>query len=1330
MAETQATRVKHRSNDAHIMRITRLLTPLLDKIVINLTFLLLCLIILFYHHHALGTEPKTAPHHKEHLSFSHILPNEVEGLGYINALAMDRQGFIWLASNNGLARFDGYQLVTFKHAPGASNGLPSNLVNDLIVDSTGRMWAATQAGLSLFNPHNNTFKHYTVEPKYGVGDEFNTLRSLHEDNDGQIWLGSAAGLLRFDDQKQQLIPLSLSLPPGHISSQLSIADISSDVQNNLWLATASHGLVKVSRFTLQAQYNLAQTALLASKNHADVRSVMVDNSGLIWAGTYQGDLVAINRQGHVQHHYSQPPEERRDVIWSIIQDKQGRIWVGDGGGINLLSDEGPWLIRYSYDDSNRSSPGNYAVRTVFEDDIGDLWLGFFPSGVDRLDRQASAFQNYRYNSQDDNSLSDGGVLSVVEDEQQNLWIGTGFGLSYFDRKRQTFKRTLHDDEDPYSISGNTALSLALTGPDQLWVGSWSQGLNRLNLSTGKAMRFSYNPTDKNSLLGVEPWQLLNDSNGDFWVATELGLSRYRPSTQQFERIQPINAITGKPYAIYLRSLFEDHLGNFWLGSDRGLFLYDRTNNSWQLFENNKSDRNSLSANFVKCIYEDSLKQLWIGTHGGGLNVMDRQTGTFETVGQDQALDKLVISGITEDHQGALWLNTLSGLYKMELASRKFTRFTTRHGLISNVFNRNAITTLKNGDIFAGSAGGFTLITPDKIAKNLTSPRTVITEFSIFNKTIDAYDEHSPLSQTINYTEEIRLKHHQSVISFQFSALSYQLSEQNQYAYMLEGFDKQWHEVGHRRTATYTNLDAGRYTFKVKSANHDGVWSEQPTQLALTILPPPWLTWWAYCVYGLCVLGLGVFAFHIQSRKVQLQHEKTLNNKLLKLDKFKDAFLASTSHELRTPLNGIIGIAENLVDSKARSLDEDTITKLTMISHSGKRLASLVNDILDYSKLSEQSLKVHMCTVSTADAVSQVDALLRPLAEAKGIELINTINANTPAVLADENRLQQILLNLIGNAIKYTNHGYVKLTTKIDSNEVRIIIADSGIGIASDDINHIFEVFHQVEHDDDQFYPGTGLGLAIAKQLIELQGGRIIVASERNKGSMFAFTLQRADNSRTSAQHRADHVHYKKRVNCKDGEPTGEKPAAQLNRQPHLEHAAIATTAAKPAAPASGKTHPKERDNARPKALPRQCRAVPCLHGTPHTRTILIVDDDAINRIVLTGILQLHNYKVAEANGGRAALDYLNNAGRADMVIMDVMMPEMNGFELCRHLREQYTMVQLPIIFLSAKLTDDDLCKGYSAGANNFLTKPVSKFELLPQVAALLTLCDGAKRYKH
>ena len=1186
---------------------------------------------------------------KAHFSFSHILPSDVEALGYLNAIAMDHQGFMWFGGSNGLARYDGYSLLHFRQNNTNAYSLAANMVNDIVVASDGTLWVATEAGLSRFDAKLNRFINYVAG-----SDEANAIRSLVISPDDQLWLGTGDGLWQFDAQNNRLKAVTLASNQGKAFARPVVNDLFLSGSQTLFIATQEQGLLKAS-LNPEAVTSTATAALIfkpAAGN--DVRSVFLDSQHNLWAGTYQGILYKLGRTGKVLASFRQPEGIRSDVIWAITEGVKGQIWVGDGGGVNLLDENKQLLIRYSIEEGDPSSPGNFAARTLYEDHLGDLWIGYFPSGVDRLDRQASAFRNFKHSQYDDNSLTDGGVLSVAEDAKGNLWIGTGFGLNYFDRNTETFSHYFNNPENYNSLSGNTALSLALN-KNTLWIGSWSQGLNHLNLEQQTFNHYRYNPDDATSLLGYEPWSLLKDNSGDLWIGTELGLNYLAKGTREFKPLQPKDAL-GQPSSLYIRDLLQDSQGVLWLATDRGLFRYQQS--QFEAFIHDPNRPSSLSANYVKALFEDSENRLWVGTHGGGLNRLDRGTGRFVVAGEPSH-HSLIISAITEDRLGQLWLATSTGLYRYSLSENQFTRFSKDNGLLSNVFNRNATITLRTGEIFAGSTGGFTLIEPDKITTNPTPPRTVITELTVFNKPVTPLADDGLLTEVINHTQKVTLESEHSVFTLNFAALSYQLPQNNQYAYFLEGFDNDWHFVGNQRTATYTNLDAGRYVFHVKAANSDGTWATDTTQLAIRVMPPLWQTWWAYALYIAAILALLALVAVIHMRKVALKNEQTLNQQLVKLDKVKDAFLASTSHELRTPLNGIIGIANNLLDTQGSKLPLEVRDQLAMISSSGQRLASLVNDILDYSKLSEQQLKVNTRKVSPCAIMENVEALLKPLASAKSLKLINHIDLNTPAVQADPNRLQQILINLVGNGIKYTHEGQVTISAKPKENQLRFLICDSGIGIPEAELSAVFDVFHQIDHTGEHHYAGTGLGLAITKQLVELQHGHIWVQSTPGEGSTFYFTLPLAGDAHNQTQ------------------------------------------------------TDTQADNPSPPLLP------PCPLPNPNNKTILIVDDDSINRMVLAGVLKLHNYSLAEVTSGLEAIEYFAAGNQADMAIVDVMMPGMNGFTLCQKLREQFNDSELPIIFLSANITQEDKRKGSAAGGNHFLAKPVNKQQILSTVGDLL-----------
>lgn len=1235
---------------------------ILLRVVPTIVFLLLSPQVL-----GLGVNTHSVPNR---LSFAHISPDQVEALGHINAIVADRFGFLWFGGDSGLARFDGYHLRIYLHRQGDPSSLPHNTVTRLLLSEDGGLWLATGAGLSHYRSESDDFITYRPSVEMIAGAS-NSIRAIAEDGNNGFWLGTADGLVYFDRAAKQFRQEALQTNTADPSLGGAVWDLVVQADGVIWIALQEQGL---GRFDPSTKQLSILPLHVNSRNHDDVRSVYIDSRERLWVGTYTGEVAMLAPGSSEFVIFTPAPGQRRDVVWRFGEDKQGRIWAGDGAGLNFLQEEQRLYQRYSHDQLNTTSLGNYAVRAIFTDAVGDLWLGFFPSGIDRLDWLSSVFQNYSHHPLDPNSLTDGGVLAVAEDAQHNLWIGTGFGLSYFDRSKKQFRPYRHQPENANSLLGNTSVSLLLDSQNQLWVGSWSKGLNRMDISSGQIRRYVEERGNAHSLLGLEPWSLIEDQAGDIWVATEQGVSRYNRQSDDFTRFYPLESQLGGSANLYARVIFEDSAGRIWIGADSGLYLLDSKTGQFTHYANNPDNNHSLAADFVRAIFEDSAGNFWIGTHGGGLNLMDRESGRFVMFGLEQGLHDQIVTAITEDHDGFLWLTTHHGVARFDSRDKSFKVFNKIHGLLDNLFSRNAAMTLSSGEIFLGSSKGFSLLEPSALVSNPHPPEVMFTDFQIFNRSVSPKDPNSPLNKSLNHTHEITLNYQQSVFSLEFSALNYRLTENNEYAYRLEGFDDEWHFVGKKRSATYTNLDAGHYLFKVKASNNDGVWSDQAATMAIRILPPPWLTWWAYGIYSLIALVLLLFFVHFQYKRIELYQEKKVNAKLRKLDKIKDSFLANTSHELRTPLNGMIGIAEALIDGYDGPVSAAIRKKLEMIRSSGKRLSSLVNDILDYAKLTEHSLEIRLRPVNVAAVLHEVTYILRPLAESKNLELLCDLTDNTPWVMSDENRLQQILFNLLGNAIKFTDSGRVTVSVSQPGGKVKIMVRDSGMGIREEDIHSVFIAFHQLDLNSEQTINGTGLGLAITKQLVELQGGDIGVTSRWGLGSSFWFTLHQAEQQ-------ADIV----------GVMSAE-PAAHYPMPPAVAAAALEES---------------QQMNAQVKTLP--------MIENPEKYCVLIVDDDPVNRIVLRGMLEQHRYQVIEANNGTEAIKILAGEQRVNLVLLDVMMPRVSGFEVCEAVRKSHCLLELPVIFLTAQKNDEDLLRGFAVGANEFLTKPVSKYELLALV---------------
>ncbi|MEO1086890.1 MAG: ATP-binding protein, partial [Acidobacteriota bacterium] len=517
-------------------------------------------------------------------------------------------------------------------------------------------------------------------------------------------------------------------------------------------------------------------------------------------------------------------------------------------------------------------------------------------------------------------------------------------------------------------------------------------------------------------------------------------------------------------------------------------------------------------------------------------------------------------------------------------------------------------------------------------------------------------------------------------SFEFAALDFTNPEKNRYAYKLEGFDKDWIDAGQRRYASYTNLDGGRYVFRVRGTNVDGVWAK-PRSIELAVVPPPWKTWWAYGLY-LMLAASGVLGYvryrtvaheeELRSAKEEAEAQRLLATKLQQIDRMKDTFLANTSHELRTPLNGIIGIAESLRDGATGELPTPTRANLKMIASSGRRLSSLVDDILDFSKLKSHELELRRQAVGMREVAELVLSLSTPLVEGKDLELHNDVPADLPLVDGDENRLQQVMHNLVGNGIKFTASGAVRVSAEARGDVVEVSVSDTGIGIPPGKLSSIFESFEQADASTAREFGGTGLGLTISRQLVELHGGTIRVESTPGEGSRFVFTLPVAGAEPVAAFHSPEPSPIRHRL-------------AALSEDPST---ADARAGAPTEAVGGGR-----------------------LRGIK----VLSVDDDPINLQVLHNLLSLEGCDLTEAPDGETALELVAGGYRPDIVLLDVMMPRLTGYEVCQRLRRRFSGHRLPIILLTAKNQMSDLVQGLASGANDYLSKPFSKIELLARI---------------
>ncbi len=1210
------------------------------------------------------------------LRFDRITIEDGLSQGSIQCILQDRDGFMWFGTEDGLNKYDGYHITIYRKKNESSNSLSGNRIYALFQDREGILWIGTAgAGLNRFDPEKEQFSHFYHDTQDSESLSHNDITTIYEDRDQRLWIGTyGGGMNLFERETGRFRHFRHDPDNTNTLSDDQVTEIFQDRDGQLWIATAS-GLNRFDPETSRFTRFLNDPDDPKSLSHNEPTSIHQDQLGRLWIGAFGGGLNRFLPESenfiHFRHEADRDQSLSSDRVKATLTDRSGDLWVGTrNGGLNRYRPE-RGFEHFLHDPSDLFSLTDSDILSLYEDRAGVLWIGTV-NGLNKFDRNGERFLHFRKHPNRPGSLSHNRVKTIYEDRTGALWIGTfGGGLNRFNPEQKRFVHFRHDPEDLHSLSNDRVSSLCETRSGVFWVGT-DHGLNRLDRQAETFSAYHFEEDNPTCLSHNRVRAIYEDRAGTLWICTlGGGLNRYEPETDTFRHFQhnPEDKTSLSNDRAYV--LKEDRRDNFWVGTfGGGLNLFDREAERFTPYRSDPNNPNSLSHDDIWCIHEDSEGFLWLGTNGG-LNRLDPQTDIFVSFHEKDGLPNEVIYGILGDEDGNLWLSTNRGLSRFDPKAETFKNYDIHDGLQANEFNSGAFFRGRDGRMYFGGPRGFNTFFPKKVARDDPNiPQVVITDFLLFNQSVPLQrdDPGSPLSKRIHTLKSLTLSYRDDIFAFEFAALHFAKPMRNSYAYKLQGVDKDWIPTdASRRFATYTKLEAGNYLFKVKGSNRDGVWNEEGTAIQVFIEPPPWKTWWAYTLYGLIIIAL-VGAFLWSGRK-KLEAERAMNRRLKQVDTLKDEFLAKTSHELRTPLNGIIGLAESLMDGAGGPLPGKAKENLAMLVSSGKRLSTLVDDILDFSKLKNKTLDLLKRPVDLHALTDVVLTLCKPLAGNKSLVMKNDIDVEIPTVHGDENRIKQIMYNLVGNAIKFTESGSILVSATVADREVVVSVSDTGIGIPEDKQDNIFESFEQAEDSLARVYGGTGLGLAITRQLIHLHGGRIRVTSTPGKGSIFSFTLP--TSGRTAV------------------------PAEELDTFPPLEL-------------------PPFREES--ETLEAGVQPI------PGDFSILIVDDEPVNRQVLVNLLSLQHYHISEVSSGREALDLLQER-LFDLILLDVMMPRMSGYEVCQKIRERYPVQELPIIFLTAKGRVNDLVTGFSLGANDYLTKPISKNELLSRVRTHLELLD-------
>lgn len=1202
---------------------------------------------------------------KANIKFKHFTLEDGLNQSTVLAILQDREGFMWFGTRDGLNKFDGQHFTVFQYNLNDTTSISHNWIKVLFEDADGNIWVGTENGLNRFRKESNDFERYLHEEGGMGANTFHAIRDIAQTPDKDLYIGTENGLGKLSVKSGILTPLEGLDKLGQSRNANRVRKLLIDSRDGLWVITMAGVYYQTNGSGLPKKYDLPSDMPTDMDTNA-LFALYEDNFGNIWMGYENGLAILDPAQGYFAPYQMGGNRIVNTSVREILEDEQGMLWAGAYDGLYRIDVIRQEVGKFVHQKDQPNSISQNSIHSISNDSAGNLWIGTWAGGVNYLDKSYGVFTSYT-SGQYSAMLSPGVVSSFAEDPQGNMWVGTeGGGLNYFDRQTGEFTHYVHDPDNNNSLSANNIKALLLDHKNSLWIGTHDGGLNRMDQKDGdyEFTRYYYEEGNASSLSGDWVIALHEDSTKTIWVGTSGGgLNWYDRERDSFQKPDSANSHIG-PKVFVIR---EGHQNQVYVGSDNGLVQFDRGTKKLRAFKNEEV---LLPGKTVLSVYTGDKQYLWIGTEGYGLYAYHREGGELTRYGQDDGLPNEVVYGILAEADPNLWLSTNKGLCKFNTNTGQVKNYDVYDGLQSNEFNYGAYFQTSEKELVFGGAKGFNIFYPANIRDNPFVPPVVITGFRIKNQT-----EHLQqfLVGEIKGKEYLELKHEQNIISFDFVALNYSQPEKNQYAYMLEGFDEDWNYIGNNRTATYTNLNHGSYTFRVKGSNNDQVWNEKGVAIDVVILPPYWQTWWAYSLYVIAFVLSMLLARKYTMMRIQdknaLKLERIEKENVERVNQMKMQFFTNISHEFRTPLTLIIDPLERLI--KTGKFDHSVSKKLAIMQSNASVLIRLINQLLDFRKHEFGKLVLRASEGDVASFVKEVCQSFKEQARQHKIDF----KVNKPPFPVncwfDKGKLEEILYNLLSNAFKHTpDKGYIHITirgladwsnSECDKGAVEIVVQDNGKGMSPKSAKYIFDRFYQLEHSGGDKNTGTGIGLSLTKNLVELHQGEITVSSEVGKGTCFFVRLPLG----------SAHLNDEQMVQAFE----------DFQEESHPEESAVES---KP--PGYDETDPKVE-----------------------LLKLLIVEDNRDVREYVRSIFD-DRYEVSEAEDGMEgvtkALDLL-----PDLIISDVMMPRLNGIELCRQLKGNMATSHIPIILLTAKASEAHQQEGLQTGADDYIAKPFNS-ELL------------------
>lgn len=1169
------------------------------------------------------------------ISFHHVTIETGLSSNSVLSITQDSAGFLWFGTRMGVSRYDGTRFKNYVYNAKDSNTISHNDVVSLFCDSRKTVWAGTYSGLNRYNEEKDVFERITLNS--GVVN----INCIYEDKKGTLWIGSSNGLYAFADRQPNNLKIFKSGKINSIAGN-NVRAVFEDHNGHLWVGS-NNGLTRMisQKDGYRFENFTHDPSNPRSLSAVHVTTITEDAKQQLWIGTQNSGINLFDPTTGSFTRFGKTGNNTSGLINNniriITSTRNGLLWVGTQEGLSIIDPVTKNIQSYQNDPGNKKSLSQNSIYSLYEDANGSVWIGTYFGGANSTypySTNFSVLQNHATRS----SLSNNVVSSIVEDRQHNLWIGTeGGGLNYYNRTTNQFTVYKNKLGDAGSLGSNLVKVVMIDKEQNIWCGTHGGGLNVLDRKQNKFKRHLYKENDA-ATLRSEINSLMQDDNGRLWVGSNQGLQLFIKKGTELTPLS-FSSINGFVNGIPARTFYKDAQGAIWIGGVPGLYVVNG---------NNMKELNSDL--HINSITQDKKGNIWVALSEGGISMYNSSNGKFIRYTEKEGLPNTNVISLLEDENGFFWLSTDKGLIKYNPALKTAQTYTVSDGLAGNEFNYNSYLKDSRGEFFFGGYHGITSFFPVAIETNSYVAPVVFTGLRLFNKDVVINGDDKLLSRNINQTKSIVFSHNQNVFTIEFALLNFIKSSKNKYVYKLEGFDKTWNDVT-TASATYTNLPSGSYTFLVKGANNDGVWSS-PASIELKILPPFWLTWWAYCIYVLTFAAIMFLVVRFFFLRALLKKEDELHQ--VKLN-----FFTNVSHEIRTHLTLIMAPVDKLLDTKQN--DGFIQQQLTQVKTNANRLLKLVSELMDFRKAETNHLNLHIERHNLIPFLQDIYNSFQETSSAKHIHVSFIHEAEDIPVYFDKEQLEKVFFNLLANAFKFTPEGgRISLMVEQKENKVNITVTDNGRGIAPEYLDKLFTNFFQVA-DHGLQNTGYGIGLALSKNIVELHKGSISVESEvpvNGKEGRTVFTVTLLQGNR----------HFETNI------LTETNPVIQ-------------TAAAEPA----------------PVAVPHQ----PVIAGPTEEKqfSVLIAEDNPeLRSLVIETFNTQYNVISCEdgLQGWNTAVEQI-----PDLIISDVMMPEMDGFTLCTKLKTDERTSHIPVILLTAKSSQNDQVSGLETGADIYITKPFS-----------------------